>query len=162
MIDYHMRIKTSSPISQPVLLPAEDSGKFVRTLKGSLNAPELGRTLGEPLYLDNPRYLIQPRQVSWLSLRLRQTSQFSIPLNASLFEQLPTPNSRIRPISGTGQYASYVAGVTSIPAKLRPVPQGYVLVVSAATPGGGLEGPGIEYELFILSDHPVDISRMPE
>lgn len=157
-MDFHIRLKTSSPVTQPVLLPPEDSGKFVRLLKGRLCTSQSGRLLGGVDYLDNPRYLIQPRQVSWLSLRLRQVNAASIPLNASLFHQVPSADSENRPIASTGAYANYVAGVMLAPVKLRPSPQGYILVVSAATTGAVAN---VDYELLLFSDHPVDISQMP-
>jgi len=141
-----------------VLLPPEDSGKFVRLLKGRLATSQSGRMLGGAEYLDNPRYLIQPRQVSWLSLRLRQVIGSSIPLTASLFHQVLSAESDSRPIGSTGSYASYVAGVTLAPVKLRPSPQGYILVLSGARTGGELH---VDYELSLFSDHPVDISQMP-
>lgn len=160
--DLQIRLKTSLPVSQPTLLPAEDSGKFVRLLKGHIAAPQTDRMLGRSRYLDNPRYLIKPRQVCWLSLRLRQTPKPSVHLNASLFSELPLENRECSPIGGTGAYASYVAGVTSIPIKIRPSSSDYVLIISAAAASSFAEGQDVEYECSVFSDHPVNIDEMPQ
>lgn len=160
--DYLIRLKTSSPIANPTLLPSEGSGKFVRLLKGSLPAPRSDRMLGGHRYSDNPRYCIRPRQVCWLSVRLRQTSSGQTPLNASLFADTPAADGSVRPLGNTGPYASYVAGVSSSPMKVRPSSQDYILVVSGASVGEGHDAPAVDYELSVFSDHPVDISPMLE
>jgi hypothetical protein len=154
---FSLRIDSSIPLQTPSLVPAEDSGKFSRVYRGNLGVPDNDRMLGENAYLENPRYLIQPQQVTWISLRLRQISNSSAPLNVSIFAELPISGESTRPVGSSGPYAAYVAGVTMSSIKLRPVPQGYMLIVSAASGSTS----SIEYELSVLSDHPVDVARMP-
>lgn len=160
--DYVIRLKTSVPVPQPTFLPTEDSGKFVRLLRGEIEAPQSDRMLGGTRYMDNPRYLLQPRQVCWLSLRLRQTKGTPTALNASIYPGMQSVSSENRPIGGTGKYASYVAGVTSVPIKIRPSSSGYFLVISAAAEIGITGDSEISYELSVFSDHPVDISSLSE
>lgn len=160
--DFSIRLNTSLPVSKPTLLPTEDSGKFVRVLKGRLARPQADRMLGCLRYRDNPRYLVRPHLVCWLSLRLRQVSGASVPLNASIFSDLSSANGGSHPIGGTGPYASYVAGVTSPSTKIRPSSSGYILAISAATESAITGDLAIDYELSVFSDHPVDISPMLE
>lgn len=159
--DFTLRTKTSLPVAQPKFLPAEDSGRFVRVFRGTISAPSPDRMLGQPRSTDNSRYLIRPRQVSLLKIRLRQTLDSGTPLNAAIFPDMPSAASQQRCIGSTGPYASYIAGVTSSPIKLRPSPQGYVLVVSGAALSEADRSKGVMFELAILADHPVDITSMP-
>lgn len=118
--------------------------------------------LGQPRYAENPRYVIRPGQVSLLKIRLRQTLDSGTPLNAAIFPDMPSAASQQRCIGSTGPYASYIAGVTSSPVKLRPSPEGYVLIVSgAALSEADGSSKGVAFELVILSDHPVDVASMP-
>lgn len=160
-VNFIIRLKTSVPVSEPSLVPAEDSGKFVRTIKGTLPAPTSSRMLQQEQYLDNPRFLLRPRQGCSVSVRLRQSSKGSTPLNASIFSDVSQQASSLHAVGSTGGYASYIAGVTLGPIKLRSTPQGYVLVVSGATVSGAVNTEDIDFDLVILSDHPVDVTRMP-
>lgn len=118
--------------------------------------------LDQPQYTTNPRYLVRPRQVSLMRMRLRRACTGETPLNAALFPGQSDPASTTRPIASTGPYASYVAGVTSPWFKVRPSLEGYVLIVSAAALNEVTGLAPMDFELVILSDHPVDVTCVSE